>query len=85
MVLERRKGKRRSLGYVAAVVSLDGKLKRDCVVDNISATGARLRIEAPKESPEEFILMLSARGEARRRCQIAWREAREVGVRFRAV
>jgi hypothetical protein len=83
MVQERRKSKRRMLRYGAAVVSLDGTMKRDCVIDDISAMGAKLRIEAPKELPEEFVLFLSARGEARRRCKIAWRGAQEIGVRFR--
>jgi len=83
MVQERRKSKRRTLGYGAAVISLDGTMKRDCVIDDISAMGAKLRIEAPKELPEEFVLLLSARGEARRRCKIAWRGAHEIGVRFR--
>jgi len=81
---ERRKAKRRSLRYNAAVITFDGRLKRDCVIDDISAIGARLKIEAPKELPEEFVLLLSERGEARRRCKIAWRGAQEIGVRFRA-
>jgi hypothetical protein len=85
MTRERRKSKRRALGYGASVVSFDGTLKRECVIDDISAMGAKLRIEAPKEPPEEFVLLLSARGEAKRRCKIAWRDAQEIGVRFRAV
>jgi PilZ domain-containing protein len=84
MVQERRKSKRRPLVYGASVVSFDGTLKRDCVIDDISATGAKLRIEAPKELPEEFVLLLSARGDARRHCKIAWRGPQEIGVRFRA-
>jgi hypothetical protein len=83
MTQERRKARRRVLGYGASVVSLDGELKRDCVIDDISASGAKLRIEAPKELPEEFVLLLSARGDAKRRCKITWRRAQEVGVRFR--
>jgi len=85
MARERRKSKRRTIGYGASVVSFDGVLKRDCVIADISASGARLRIETPKELPEEFVLLLSARGEAKRRCKITWRRAQEIGVRFRAV
>jgi len=85
MAQERRKSKRRSLGYGAVVISFDGALKRNCVINDISASGAKLRVEAPKELPEEFVLLLSERGQARRRCKIAWRSAQEVGVRFRAV
>ena len=84
MARERRKSRRRTLSYGASIVSFDGTLKRDCVIDDISAIGAKLKIEAPKELPEEFVLLLSARGEARRRCKIAWRGAQEIGVRFRA-
>jgi len=64
------------------VNAFDGRLKRDCVIDDISAIGARLKIEAPTELPEEFVLLLSDRG-ARRRCKIAWRGAQEIGVLFR--
>jgi hypothetical protein len=85
MMRERRKSKRRPLSYGASIVSFDGALKRDCVIDDISAVGAKLRIEAPKELPEEFVLLLSARGTAKRRCKIAWRGAQEIGVRFRTV
>lgn len=85
MIRERRKSKRRALNYGASVVSFDGTLRRDCVIDDISAIGAKLRIEAPEDLPEEFVLLLSARGEAKRRCKIAWRGAQEIGVRFRTV
>ena len=84
MAQERRKGKRRVLGYGAVVVSFDGALKRDCIINDISVSGAKLQVQAPKDLPEEFVLLLSERGGgARRRCKIAWRSAQEVGVRFR--
>lgn len=70
MAQERRKARRRVLGYGASVVSFDSALKRDCVIDDISASGAKLRIGAPKELPEEFVFLLSARGDAKRRCKI---------------
>jgi len=32
--------------------------------------------------PDRFMLLLSARGEARRRCRVIWREDLTVGVAF---
>ena len=84
MARERRRSRRRTLGYGAVVVSFDGALTRECVINDISASGAKLRLDAPKELPEEFVLVLTAQGTAKRRCKIAWRSAQEVGVRFRA-
>jgi hypothetical protein len=56
--------------------------KRDCMLVDISATGARLELGAPAAMPETFGLVLSAGGEDRRDCRIVWRSSTQIGVQF---
>ena len=54
--------------------SLAGKLS------DLSATGARVSIVAPKDIPERFTLHFS--DNAPRRCRLAWRSRSSIGVEF---
>jgi len=47
----------------------------NCIICDISATGAKLTI-GPHEVPDEFVLVL------RRRCRVIRREDGQVGVKF---
>jgi hypothetical protein len=49
---------------------------------DISATGARLKVEAPGALPDQFILLLSHDGQLRRHCTVAWRSNNAVRVSF---
>lgn len=53
----------------------------ECVVLDVSRSGARLRMNSTISLPEEFELMLSYQGE-RQRVQMRWRRQKEVGVEF---
>jgi hypothetical protein len=54
-----------------------------CTLLDISDSGARLALPASTEVPDEFVLLLSANGKARRRCRVAWRGNRDqIGVQF---
>ena len=59
---------------------IDGGAVLDCVVENLSATGARLRLGAPTPLPEAFALRFNdgASHAARRR----WSRGTTVGVEF---
>jgi PilZ domain len=54
----------------------------DCVVRNISLTGARLEIERTFTLPMEFELEIPQRG-AVLQCQLKWRKDAAAGVRFK--
>jgi hypothetical protein len=82
MGIERRKAKRQDLHYGAYVVTTDGKLKRDCVIEDISATGAKLSVNNPVDIPEEFLLFFSERGGSKRSCRVTWRAVGQLGVTF---
>jgi PilZ domain-containing protein len=82
MSANRRKSVRRAIGYKAKVVASDGSWTRDCRVLDVSQSGAKLAIDQPAELPSDFILALSERGAAMRRCHVVWTAEREIGVKF---
>jgi hypothetical protein len=79
---EYRKSTRRSVRHGARIVGADGSALGPCVMIDISGTGARLKTDASEVLPDEFILLLSHDGRLHRRCAVAWRSAKTVGVRF---
>jgi hypothetical protein len=74
---------RRPIGYRAKIVATDGSWGRNCRVVDVSDGGARLLTEQPIELPDEFVLALSTRGAATRRCHVVWKENCEIGVEFK--
>ncbi|KRR06439.1 pilus assembly protein PilZ [Bradyrhizobium jicamae] len=86
MSRNRRKAKRVQFGhdYRATLVAADGTWRRDCVLIDISETGARLRIDGSPDllKARQFFLLLSTTGLVFRRCQLIRLEGSEVGVAF---
>ncbi len=66
----------------AAVVDGAGSPLAHCIILDISATGARLRLTSEPELPKRFTLHLSRDGRVRRLCEIVWREGSDMGLRF---
>lgn len=53
----------------------------ECVIRNMSDTGAQLELKAPALVPQDFSLIIKPEN-ARRRCHVARREGRWLGVHF---
>lgn len=53
----------------------------DCLVRDMSASGARLQVESVLGIPDEFTLVL-ADGSPPRQCTVRWKQARSIGVAF---
>jgi hypothetical protein len=66
------------------IMGIDGTWRRDCMLIDVSQTGARLRIEESFEGLDlkEFFLLLSSAGLAYRRCQLVRVSGDQIGVRF---
>jgi hypothetical protein len=62
----------------------DGSVVAECKLLNMSETGAKLLLGAPKELPDSFILRLSKDGRVARKCRLAWNSGNEIGVAFTA-
>jgi hypothetical protein len=71
-------------GYSARIMAIDGTWQRECRIGDVSETGAKLTIlgSISRIDTKEFFLVLSATGNAHRRCQRVWLNGDELGVRF---
>ena len=83
---ERRKGVRvvSEKGIEVSIMAIDGTWRRDCIMQDVSETGARLSIRDSIEGLKlkEFFLLLSSTGLTYRRCDLAWVNGEEIGARF---
>ena len=83
---ERRRGDRIVFerGIPAHMMGIDGTWRRDCVMEDVSETGAKLTVEGSVEGLhlKEFFLLLSSTGLAYRRCELAWVNGDQIGVNF---
>jgi PilZ domain-containing protein len=73
-------------GVRVYIMGIDGTWRRQCMMVDVSQTGARLRIEGSVEGLDlkEFFLLLSSTGLAFRRCQLVRMDGDQIGVRFLA-
>jgi hypothetical protein len=79
METENRKFPRRGIDLSVQIETADGSTIR-CSLSDLSQGGVRLKVKNPDSLPEQFMLTLSST--LRRRCRIAWRSSKEVGVEF---
>lgn len=82
MISEKRKVCRSSLERRVWIDLGDGSPVVECVLRDISDTGAKLLCTAPKELPDQFVLRLSMDGRVARKCRVAWKSGNEIGVAF---
>ena len=75
----RRSARKRTLK--SGTIVFNGGAAIDCLVRNVSDTGACLEIESPVGIPDSFTLVIKA-DNVRKPCQVAWLAARRMGVRF---
>jgi hypothetical protein len=73
-------------GIPVYIMGIDGTWRRDCMMIDVSQTGARLQVEGSFEGLDlrEFFLLLSSTGVAFRRCQMVRVAGEEIGVKFLA-
>ena len=71
-------------GVPAHMMGIDGTWRRDCTMEDVSATGAKLTVDGSVEGLhlKEFFLLLSSTGLAYRRCELAWVNGDQIGVNF---
>lgn len=84
--VERRKSNRVefSRGVDVQMVAIDGTWSKPCMMLDVAAGGAKLSVAGSIEgiSLKEFFLVLSTTGRAFRRCELAWINGDQLGVRF---
>lgn len=73
-----------SRGVPVRVVAIDGTWTRNCLMLDASDDGAKLTLAQSVEGLQlkEFFLLLSTTGSSFRRCELAWMNGDDMGVRF---
>jgi PilZ domain-containing protein len=71
-------------GIRVHIMGIDGTWRRDCMMVDVSQTGARLCVEGPLDGLDlkEFFLLLSSTGLAYRRCRMVRLAGDQIGVEF---
>lgn len=86
MSWDKRKAKRVHFDHKcrATLLGVDGTWRRDCILIDVSETGARLRIDGSPDvlKARQFTLLLSSMGLAFRRCELVRLDGSEVNVHF---
>ena len=72
---------RRRVLKAGIAASNDRHITVACTVRDISATGARLRVEGSLTIPDTFELIIDMDG-LEANCEVMWRKGNEVGARF---
>ena len=73
-------------GIRVCIMGIDGSWRRECMMIDVSQTGARLCIEGSFEGLDlkEFFLLLSSTGLAFRRCRMVRVAGDQIGIKFLA-
>jgi hypothetical protein len=73
-------------GVNVFIMGIDGTWRRNCVMRDVSQTGARLQVETSIQGLDlrEFFLLLSSTGLAYRRCRLIRVTGDEIGIEFLA-
>jgi hypothetical protein len=68
----------------AAIVAIDGTWSRQCLVIDVSAEGARLRVDGSLEklNLDEFFLLFPSSGVTYRWCRLVWVNGETLGLCF---
>jgi len=82
MSSDKRKSPRKKIKAVGFLYTAEGWPLGECQIKDISTGGARFAHALSDELPAEFLLSFSRDGKVRRRCEVRWRNEKEVGVRF---
>ena len=80
---EKRRSKRKALKYPARIDAGDGTAFRECMLCDVSESGARVLLKVRENVPERFTLLLGTEGAAPRLCEVVWRDGAELGLRFK--
>jgi hypothetical protein len=82
MALSKKRDARKLLGQPAWITLDGGFAARQCVVADISRTGARITLEEVVTLPAQLRLAFSRDARTGHTCQVVWRRGKSAGVKF---
>lgn len=80
-MIDKRKERRDGTVWPGRIAFERGAELRECVIRDISESGARLVVEQPRGIPQRFELLIVTTGEIFH-AVAKWRRGREIGVHF---
>jgi hypothetical protein len=78
--LEKRIAPRRNTMIIATIVFDGGRSRQDCVIRNLSDSGAKLEVATVRGVPDSFDLIVPRHRP--QHCRVVWRALKEMGVQF---
>jgi len=82
LLSSKKRESRRSLSQPGWITLEGGFAARQCVVRDLSATGAKITIDDPNSLPTKLRLAFSRDARTGRGCEVVWRRGKSVGVKF---
>lgn len=79
---EKRKATRKNIRHMGWIATPEDGVLQECVLSDVSETGARIDMGSIRELPDEFLLLFTRNAKMRRRCYVMWRKGTQVGVHF---
>jgi PilZ domain-containing protein len=82
LLSSKKRESRKSLSQPGWITLEGGFAARQCVVQDLSTTGAKVTIDDPNSLPAKLRLAFSRDARTGRRCEVVWRRGKSVGVKF---
>jgi hypothetical protein len=83
MALGTKKREARKSLHQPGWITLDGGFAaRQCVVQDLSTSGAKLTIDDPNTLPAKLRLAFTRDARSGRNCEVVWRRGRTLGIKF---
>jgi hypothetical protein len=82
MAAVKKREARKSLRQPGWITLEGGFAARQCVVQDISTTGAKITIDDPNVLPARLRLAFARDARTGRNCEVVWRHGKSVGVKF---
>ena len=83
MALGTKKRESRKSMHQSGWITLEGGFAaRQCVVHDMSTTGAKITIDDPNTLPAKLKLAFSRDARTGRNCEVVWRRGKSVGIKF---
>jgi hypothetical protein len=73
---------RKSLRQPGWITFEGGFAARQCVVEDLSSTGAKVTLDDPNTLPAKLRLAFARDAKKGRNCEVVWRRGKSVGIKF---
>jgi PilZ domain len=82
VAITKKREKRKSVRQAGWIAFEGGFAARPCVVEDMSPTGAKVRVDDPNTLPAKLRLAFTRDVRTGRNCEVVWRRGMSVGVKF---